>query len=133
MIGAVTPSGKVYVQVYDKTIQKEEVVRFLRHLLQQIDGKLLVLWDGLPAHRSHLVKDFLKAGGAKRIHLVQFPGYAPELNPMEGVWNQLKRVEMKNLWCNDLTELRYELRKAVARLRHKTHTLQGCVHQLGYV
>ncbi len=32
-------------------------------------------------------------GAAKRLHLERLPGYAPELNPQEGVWNLLKRRE----------------------------------------
>jgi transposase len=68
------------------------IVRFLKHLLRHISGKLLVVWDGLPVHRSQAVKDFLRQGATQRVHLEQLPGYAPELNPAEGVWNYLKNV-----------------------------------------
>ena len=34
-------------------------VRFLKHLLHQIPGKLLVIWDGLPAHRGETVQSLL--------------------------------------------------------------------------
>ncbi|MDQ5851707.1 MAG: IS630 family transposase, partial [Chloroflexota bacterium] len=50
----------------------------------------------------------LAAGAAKRVHLERLPGYAPELNPDEGIWCYLKRVELKNVCCYDLPELRYE-------------------------
>jgi hypothetical protein len=33
------------------------------------------------------------------------PGYPPELNPQEEVWNLLKRVELKHLWCLDLSQV----------------------------
>jgi hypothetical protein len=36
---------------------------------------------------------------------------------------------MKNLCCHDLDELHYELRKAVARLRHKTDVILVCFKQ----
>jgi len=96
------------------------MVRFLKHLLRHIPGKLLIVWDGLPAHRSQPIKEFLRQGAARRIHLEQLPGYAPELNPDEAVWNYLKNVELKNLCCHNLQQLRRELRKAIARLRYKT-------------
>ena len=83
VIAAVTPDGKLFHQVYEHAISKVEVVRFLRHLLRHLDGPLTVIWDGLPAHRSRLVKDFLAAGAAQRLRLVQLPGYAPDLNPVE--------------------------------------------------
>ena len=133
VIGAITPAGKVFHQVYTHAISQVEVVRFLRHLLRQITGKLLVIWDGLPAHRSHLVKQFLAQGAAQRLHLVQLPAYAPDLNPVEGLWNHLKRVQLGNLCCTHLSQLRQELRKAVERIRHRTTLIAHLFHQPGYL
>jgi hypothetical protein len=68
-------------------------------LLRKIQGKLLVILvtgDGSPIQRGPPVKDFLRAGAAKRLHLEQLPGYAPDVNPDEGSWNDLKRVELGN-------------------------------------
>jgi transposase len=108
------------------------MVGFLKHLAQHISGKLLVLWDGAPIHRSRVVKEYLSNGAAQRIHLEQLPSYAPELNPAEGIWNYLKRVEMKNLCCHGISHLYYELCKAKERLRHKTSVILGCIKQPGF-
>ena len=116
----------------DRSLRGPDVVRFLQHLLRHIPGKLLVIWDGAPIHRAKVVKDFLAQGGAARIWLEQLPAYAPELNPDEGIWNYLKRVEVRNVCCDDLAELRLELRLAAARLRHKGAVIQGCITQCGY-
>jgi hypothetical protein len=65
-----------------RLIKAPQVVDFLRRLLAQLPGKLLIVWDGLPAHRSKLVKEFTgKQRG--RIWLERLPAYAPELNPMD--------------------------------------------------
>jgi len=130
MISAITPQGGLYTMMQEQAFDGAAVVRFLKHLLRQIPGKLLVVWDRLPAHRSNVVKDFLRQGGSERVYLAQFPSYAPELNPDEGVWNYLKRVELRNVCCHDLPQLRSELRKAVARLRRKTPAIQGFIHQV---
>ena len=130
MISAITPAGKLYTMMQERAFDGPAVVRFLKHLLRHIPGKLLVVWDRLPAHRSKVVKDFLRRGGAQRLYLAHLPSYAPELNPDEGVWNYLKRVELKNLCCHNLHELHTELHKAVARLRHKTNVIQGFIHQV---
>jgi transposase len=66
----------------------------------------------MPSTAREPIKDFLAAGGAQRLHLERLPGYAPELNADEGIWQYLKRVELKNVVCQDLDELRYELRLA---------------------
>lgn len=131
VISAMTPAGKLYTMMQETAFRGPDIVRFLKHLLRHITGKLLIIWDGLPAHRSQPVKDFLQNGAAKRLHLEQLPGYAPDLNPDEGVWNYLKNVEMRNLCCHDRVELRHELRKAIARMRHKVDVIQSFVQQAG--
>src|SRR5687768_18065581 len=100
--------------------------------MHQIPGKLLVIWDGSPIHRSREVKDFLASGASLRLQLEQLPGYAAELNPDEGVWKHLKCVELKNLCCQHLAELKVELRKAKERLRHKRDVILGCIRQPGF-
>ena len=119
------------MQVQEQAYTSTEVVQFLRHLLRHIGGKLLIVWDGANIHRIQASKDFLEQGGAQRIHLERLPGYAPELNPDEGIWQYLKRVELKNVVCHDLSELRYELRLATARLRHKRQVIQACIRHAG--
>lgn len=131
-ISALTGSGRVLMHVQKETFRGPRVVRFLRHLLRHIPGKLLVLWDGAPIHRSKVVKAFLAEGGAERLWLEQLPSYAPELNPVEGIWRQLKRVHLRNICCRTLTELCYELRLATANLRHKTTVLASFPKLCGY-
>src|ERR687885_1215674 len=119
--------------MHDKegALKGPDVIRCLRHLLRKVAGKLLVVWDSSPIHRSKAVKEFLAEGAAERLQLEQLPGYAPELNPDEGVWKHLKYVELKNVCCRNLYELRRELRKAKERLRHKKQVILGCIRQPG--
>ncbi len=133
VISAITPDGRLFTRMQDHAFRGETVVDFLRQLLRQIHGKLLVVWDGAPIHRSRAVKQFLTAGAASRLQLAQLPAYAPDLNPDEGVWNHLKRVALRNRCCQDLDELRGELGLAIRRLRRKPHLLTACFTQCGYV
>ncbi len=132
-ISGLTLDGRLLLQIRERAFRGPEVVAFLRHLLRQIPGPLLVLWDGAPIHRAQPVKDFLAQGAAARLRLEQLPGYAPELNPDEGIWNYLKHVELRNLCCADLSELRLELDLAVKRLRHRRHVLRGCITECEYI
>src|SRR5215467_16179362 len=91
---------------------------------RKISGKLLLIWDGSPIHRGQAVKDFLKRGAARRLHLEQLPGYTPDLNPDEGVWNYVKRVELANVCCSDLQEVRRQLIRARERVRHRRDILR---------
>lgn len=131
-IGGITMDGKLFLQKQERAYRSPDVVRFLKHLLRHIEGKLLVIWDGAPIHRSEVIKGFLVDGGAQRIQLEQLPGYAPELNAAEGLWRYLKRVELRNLCCANLRGLQEELRRAVARLRQKPEIIRSCVRLIGY-
>jgi transposase len=103
-----------------------------RLLLRKVSGKLLVLWDGSPIHRAEVIKQFLRSKEGKRLHLERLPGYAPDLNPQEQVWNLLKRRELKSLCCRDLAHVGQELVRAKERLRHRRESLQRCfTHALG--
>ena len=133
VISAITPAGRLFTHIQAEAVRGPAVVAFLRQLLRQIRGTLLVIWDGAPIHRAQPVKDFLAAGAAARLQLVQLPGYAPDLNPDEGVWNHLKRVELRNRCCQDLDALRWELGLAIRRLRRKPHLLTACFRQCGYL
>jgi transposase len=131
-IGGITEKGRIFMQIQEQAYDAEDVVRFLRLLLRKVSGKLLVIWDGAPIHRAKAIKQFLESKEGKRLHLERLPGYAPELNPQEGVWNLLKRRELKNLCCRDLTHLGQELIRAKERLRHRREMLQHCfIHALG--
>jgi transposase len=131
-MSAITLDGKLYMIEQERSFKGEDVVRFLKHLMGQIPGKLLLIWDGSPIHRGGAVKDFLASEAASRVQLEQLPGYAPDLNPDEGIWKHLKYVELKNLCCQSLSELKVELRKAKERLRHKIDVILGCIRQPGF-
>ncbi len=133
VIGGVTADGRLFTHIQEQAFTGATVVAFLRQLLRQIAGKLLVVWDGASIHRCHEVKDFLAQGAAARLHLERLPAYAPELNPAEGVWNLLKRRELKNRCCQDLGELRWEVGLAIRRLQRRRHLIRACFAQCGYV
>ncbi len=133
VISGVTPSGDLYLMVQDRAYKGPDVIDFLEHLLCQIPGKLLVIWDGAPIHRSKVIKKFLAEGAASRLHLERLPPYAPDLNPDEGVWRYLKYVELPNRSCLHLDESLQELFGAVERLRAKPDILNACFQQIGYI
>jgi transposase len=131
-ISGIKFGGHLFLQVREGSYDGEWVVGFLRVLLRKLHGKLMVIWDGSPIHRGQAIKDFLRRGAAKRLHLEHLPAYAPDLNPDEGIWNYLKRVELANVCCGNLTELRSKLIWARERLCHKRRVIQACCAHAGY-
>ena len=122
-ISAISPEGKVYFHSQDSAITSADVVAFLEHLLREVPGRMVLIWDGAPIHRSRVIRDFLANGAAQRLHLERLPAYAPELNPGEGLWQHLKGVELRNVCCFDIPHLRHELRDAVKRVRRRPHLI----------
>ena len=62
----------------------------------------------------------------RRIHVYEFPTAAPELNPTEFVWTQVSAYTA-NTAPHDMTELRANVRAAVARTRHSPKRLWACI------
>ena len=95
VMGGVTPQGKVYSLVRPTSLNGLHTIEFLVHLGRLGADRLLVVWDGSPIHRRAEVKAFLAEAG-DAIHLEPLPPYAPDLNPVEWLWRQMKEVEMRN-------------------------------------
>ena len=132
LIGAVTPQGKLGLAVYAHSITSREVVLFLGQLLRLIPGLLLVIWDGIPTHRSRVVRAYLTNGAAKRIHLEQLPGYAPDLNPTEWVWSYLKLADLANIACDHLPDLEMLIKNSKRRMQRRPELIQAFVRDAGY-
>jgi len=131
IMGGMTPEGKVYTLVRQKSLNGLHTIAFLKHLLKVAGARLLVIWDGSPIHRRAEVQEFVsKRRGT--IRLETLPGYAPDLNPWdEGGWNHLKNVQLRNMACRDLEELHEQFHLAVHRLRRRPRLIQSFFAQAG--
>ena len=119
-----------YFRLFAGAIRAPQVVEFLEHLLRHLPGKLLVIWDGLPGHRSRLVKDFVAAQKG-RLELERLPAYAPELNPVEYLWGHLKHHELPNFCPKNLGELSIHAIRVLRRLRRRPTLVAAFWKQAG--
>src|SRR5215212_2172518 len=123
VIGGITIKS-LYFQLHEDSVKAPEVIAFLNHLQQHIPGKLLVIWDGLPAHRSKLVAEYL-ASTRGRVWVERLPAYAPELNPIEYLWGYAKGNDLANFAPKELWELSRAARKAFTRVRRVKRCLRA--------
>ena len=84
-----------YFRLFPGAIRSTQIIEFLSQLLRHIPGKLLIVCDGLPGHRSRMVWDFVRQQ-CGRLWLEFLPAYAPELNPVEYLWAHWKQHELHN-------------------------------------
>jgi transposase len=76
---------------------------FLRLLLRHLRGNVIVVWDRGSHHRAKVVRDFVAKH--PRLCIEYLPPYAPDLNPVEYLWSQLKWAKLANVCYQDALEL----------------------------
>lgn len=119
LIGAlcVSPGArkiKMSVQSRQCSLRGEEVIAFLKAMLRKNSGPLVLVWDRHPIHQRRKVKDFLAQH--PRLHVYEFPTSAPELNPVEWIWQQVDDFTAGTA-PHDRHELRVNVMAGIARVR----------------
>lgn len=125
---AVSPKRKhiaLYLQFRRRSFKGTDVNQFLQELLKHVRGPIILLWDGGRIHRHRAVK--ASCAQHPRLHVEEFPGYAPELNPAEYVWCQSDSA-LANSMPEDLVELQTLLRASKRRLARSQNLLWSCIY-----
>jgi len=108
---------RFYFRFFDGAIKGPQIVEYLKALKATIRSKLLIIWDGLPAHRSRVVREYIESLHG-HIQLERLPAYAPELNPVEYLFGYAKQRELGNLCLKTIDEVRrYASRRLKAMQR----------------
>jgi hypothetical protein len=94
--------------------------------------KATLLWDGLPAHRSKQMQAFV-AGQRHWLVVERLPAYAPDLNPVEGLWSSLKGKggELANLTFPTLGEVIEQAHRGIRRVRGTPHLAYSFLRRTG--
>lgn len=114
--------SRFFFQTRPGTYNDVGLIRFLRQLKRHFrNRRVSLIWDGLAAHKSDLMRAYLTRQ-RRWLTVERLPGYAPELNPVEQVWGNLKGRELANVCAPDLQALHGPLRAGCRRFR-QTPTL----------
>lgn len=122
-------STRLFLRFRRGEIHAPDVVSFLRHLRRHIRGRILIIWDGLQAHRSVLVRDWLEENSRISVH--RLPAYAPELNPVENLWGWTKGKLLANVCEESLSPIIQRVRRGTKTLRRRQHLLWAFLHATG--
>ena len=88
---AISSKGAFWFATYAGALTGPLFVDLLRRMMRGRRKSLHLILDGLPAHKSLAVKEYV-AGLDGKLTLHYLPGYAPDLNPDELVWSHAKRT-----------------------------------------
>ncbi len=129
VIGALGLSGKLYTHGQPNAFNGETVLEFVKKLATRVSGPLTLVWDNAKIHKTKKLKEYLASEEGKTISIKYLPAYAPELNPIESVWHHIKNVQLKNVCCLNLDELKIKLFASSQRVRFNKRVIDGCIRQ----
>ena len=108
---------RLFFRIVPDSYDSVKLIDFVSQLRREFHGrKVILVWDGLPAHRSRLMTEYLTQQ-SKWLTVVRLPAYAPELNPVEGVWGNIEGQELANRCSDDLGGMVEGVRDGFARIR----------------
>lgn len=88
-------SGEVEQMEVDGNCTAETSAAFLAQLREAHPEPLIVVWDNGPAHRGQAIRDYLSTPNL-RLRLVALPGYSPDFNADEAIWNWAREEATAN-------------------------------------
>ena len=111
----------LYFTPHEKNITAEEVEAFLRQVQRSLGRKLIVVMDRWSVHR----KAAKALSGDERFWIEWLPPYAPDLNPVEYVWDHTKYADLANYIPDDLLDLELELDWSMEQTRQRPRLLRS--------
>jgi transposase len=122
VLSAVMPEGKMRYSLSEKTINSDRFIKFLKQLIRDRENPLILFVDRVPFHHSKKVRDFVKAN-RKKLRIFFFPRYAPDLNPDEQVWNEMKNNRIGKQDILNKENLKEILKSELASLQKMTNRI----------
>lgn len=113
LISAVSARGLLRFMVVEGKVGAKTFIAFLKRLMLGATQPIFLIVDGHPSHKAKLVAEYIESLGGK-LRLYFLPGYSPELNPDELVWNSLKNQALGRRAHSDQAGLK---RAAISHLR----------------
>ena len=109
--------SRLYFQMRGGNFDAQSLICFLKDLRRHLrHHRVILVWDGLPAHRSRTMNEYLRSQ-RHWLKTERLPGYAPDLNPVEALWGNIKGREVANLCAANLGEAASALRHGLVRVR----------------
>lgn len=114
----------LYARFQQQNFKAVDVAEFLRKLLRHLRGQVILLWDNSRIHKGSPMAQVRQ--DYPRLHIEWFPGYAPELNPVEFVWKDFKGHTANSL-LRDKQHIRQQLQANKRRVSRTQAKLRSFV------
>ena len=105
----------------------------LRDLLSaahtQLRGPIVLIWDNVGLHLSRAMRAWTQARDWLTVY--QLLAYAPDLNPVEGIWSGLRRTNLANIAFTDYDHLVTSVRRGLRQIQYRPSIITGCLTGTG--
>jgi len=122
--------ARVFLLFQPGAVRAPAILRFLRHLRRHVRGRVVLFWDGVQPHRAAAVREWIEQNSSW-LTVERLPAYAPDLNPVEGMWGWVKGTGLANVCEDTLGPLVRRARYAAKRLRDKDTVIHGFLAKAG--
>lgn len=109
--------------ILDHNIDTDDFETFIEHVLRRMRRRILLVLDRYSVHRSGVARVLRRF--RKRVQVEWLPAYAPDLNPVEQVWNRAKRVDLANNAPDDVLSLGRAAAASIRRTRSQPDLLRS--------
>lgn len=96
---------------------------------QQLGGPIVLVWDNLNVHKAADLQKFAEARDWLTIYFL--PPYAPDLNPVGGIWSLLRRGWLPNVAFSTPEPLVQRIRRGLRHIRYRSELIDGCLAETG--
>jgi putative transposase len=96
---------------------------------QQLHAPVILIWDNLNTHLSAVMRTFTGAHPGW-LTVIQLPAYAPDLNPAEGVWANMKNG-LGNLAAPTVSDLAAIVKNRLKSIQYRPALIEGFLAQTG--
>ncbi|WP_443735435.1 IS630 family transposase [Streptomyces flavotricini] len=93
------------------------------------DAPLIVVWDNASTHHAKALREFCDRN-SDWLTIIKLPPYAPDLNPVEGVWAHLKK-SLANLAPRTIDDLTPLVKNRLRAIQRRPQILNGFIAETG--
>lgn len=129
---SISASGKLFYQIRNNSFKGAGIIEYLKSLLATTERKILLIWDNATWHKAQEVRDFLNTEAGKKLWVATTPPYAPEVNPDELVWANLKRVQIPNRVAKNVKELTTIVHQGMTVIQNSVALVQSFFNQKNF-
>jgi transposase len=95
----------------------------------ELHAPVILIWDNLNTHVSAVMRA-LTSARRDWLTVIQLPAYAPDLNPAEGVWANMKNG-LGNLAASNAGQLAAIVKNRLKRIQYRPALIDGFLSQTG--